>query len=195
MLTQFRAAPGVIDLAWGHPQPELLATDLVAEAARRAVEQYGADALGYGAQAGPQPLVEWLTEHLGAIDDRQPAPGELLITAGASQGLDLACTLLARPGDVCLVPVPTYHLAVRVLRDHPLEIEPVASDDHGVRPDAVGEAIDRVKRSGRRPRLLYLVPTSGNPTGITLGLERRTALASIVAGTDLVILEDDVYRA
>jgi DNA-binding transcriptional MocR family regulator len=74
-LTQFFAAPGVIDLAWGHPDPELLPADLVAEASAAALRRYGPDVLGYGAWAGPPPLLEWLTAHLGAIDGRAPSAG------------------------------------------------------------------------------------------------------------------------
>jgi DNA-binding transcriptional MocR family regulator len=193
-LTQFLAAEGVIDLAWGHPDPDLLPPDLIADACRSAMGRYGPDALAYGAAAGPPPLVDWLSGHLGLIDGRAAAPGELMITAGASQGLDLVCTMLTRPGDAVLVPVPTYYLAIRILGEHPLEVVPVATDEDGALPDAAARAADRLAAAGRRARLLYAVPTSGNPTGITLSVERRRALAAAMALRRVVIVEDDVYR-
>jgi 2-aminoadipate transaminase len=194
MLTQFFAAPGVIDLAWGHPDPELLRPTLVADAAVAALARHGPDVLGYGASAGPQPLIDWLTHHLGRIDGRAPGTGELMITAGVSQGLEMVVTLLAAPGDVVLVPVPTYYLALRILREHPVRIVPVATDEDGALPDAVAGAAARVTADGSRVRLLYLVPTAGNPTGITLSLERRRALVESAARAGIVVVEDDVYR-
>ena len=101
-LVQFSAAAGVIDLAWGHPGSDLLPVDELRAAADRALQRYGPDALNYGAPAGPGPLLEWLAAHVGAIDGRAPAESELLVTGGASQGLDLVATVLGAPSDVWL---------------------------------------------------------------------------------------------
>jgi len=194
MLTQFFAAPGVIDLAWGHPDPLLLRADLVAQAAAAALRRYGPDALGYGVSAGPPPLLDWLRAHLGRIDGRVPEPAELMITAGVSQGLEMTISMLTRPGDAVLVPIPTYHLALRILREHPVRIVPVATDRDGPLPDAVAKAAAQALAEGARPRLLYTVPTSGNPTGITVPVERRRALVAAAAACGVTIVEDDVYR-
>lgn len=193
-LTQFIAAPGVIDLAWGHPDPELLPADLVAAASAAALRRYGPDVLGYGAWAGPPPLLEWLTAHLGIIDGRAPSAGELMITAGISQGLEMTITLLTQPGDAVLVPIPTYHLALRILAEHPVRVVPVASDEDGPRPDAIRDTAHRLRTEGARPRLLYTVPTSGNPTGITVPQERRLDLLAATQASGITIVEDDVYR-
>jgi aspartate/methionine/tyrosine aminotransferase len=194
MLTQFRAAPGVIDLAWGHPDPVLLDASIVATATAAALDRWGPDALGYGAAHGPEPLLAWLTAHLGRIDGRAPATGELMILAGASQGIEMACSQLGEAGDAVLVPAPTYHLAIRIFRDHPFRLVPVATDEQGILPDAAAAAVDAVVADGGRARFLYLVPVCANPTGVTLPLDRRHALASLAARTGLTILEDDVYR-
>jgi DNA-binding transcriptional MocR family regulator len=117
-----------------------------------------------------------------------------MITGGVSQALDQICTLCTKPGDVVLVESPTYHLAIRILRDHPLELVPVPADDGGLRVDALAEAVARLRRAGRRPRLLYCVPTFHNPTGASLLAERRAALVQLAAAEQLLIVEDDVYR-
>ena len=59
-----------------------------------------------------------------------------MVTGGVSQALDMLCTLLARPGEVVLVESPVYHLALRIFRDHALELVPVPSDDEGLQVDA-----------------------------------------------------------
>jgi 2-aminoadipate transaminase len=193
-LTQASVRDGVIELAIGQPEPSLLPTLDFATASASALQRYGADALGYGAEYGPWPLVDWLSAHLGVVDTRAPGAGELLITAGISTALDLIATAFTRHGDVVLVEVPTYHLALGILRDHGVELVGVETDADGLRVDAVEGAIAGARAAGKRVSLLYTIPTFGNPTGRTLPVERRAALARLATTNDLVIAEDDVYR-
>lgn len=193
-LTQFVDRPGIIDLAWGHPDPDLLPVSALADAAGRALRDHGPDALGYGSSAGPAPLLDWLRVRLAEVDARPPGPGELVATAGNSWAIDQVATLLARPGDAVLVESPTYHLAVRILRDHPLDLVPVAFDEAGLRVDDAADAIARVRRRGGLVSLLYTVPTFHNPTGMSLAPERRRALVELAAAEGVVVVEDDAYR-
>lgn len=186
--------PGVIDLGWGHPDPALLPVTGLRLAATEALDRYGAEALAYGSERGPGPLLRWLIGYLWSREGRAPEADEIIVTGGISQALDQICTLLTQPGDVVLVEQPTYHLAVRILREHPLELIPVASDDGGLRPEAVAEAITAVRRGGRTPRFLYTVPTFNNPTGVSLAAERRRPLVNLAVVEELLIVEDDAYR-
>ncbi len=193
-IIQLTLREGILDLGWGHPDGALLPVEAMRRAAARALEHYGADTLAYGDAHGPGPLRAWLVARIAAREGRAPDPSELMITGGASQGLDLVCALLTRPGDVALVESPTYHLAVRILRDHPLELVPVPRDEGGLRLDALEQIVAGLRRSGKAPRLLYTVPTFHNPTGISLAGERRGALVELAEAGDFVIVEDDVYR-
>ena len=186
--------PGVIDLGWGHPDPALLPVEGLRLAATDALDRHGAAALAYGSERGPGPLLRWLIGYLGAVERRAPAADEIIITGGISHALDQVCTLLTRPGDAVLVEEPTYHLAVRILREHPLDLIPVASDAGGLRPEAVAAALAAARRAGKTVRFLYTVPTFNNPTGISLDDERRRALIDLAAAEGLTIVEDDAYR-
>lgn len=193
-LTQFHARPGIIDLGYGHPNPDLLPVERIRAAAASALERYGPDALTYGDAAGPRPLIEWICERLAEVDARAPGPDEVLVSAGNSHAIDQLATLLVEPGEVVLVESPTYHLAVRILRDHPLELVAIPFDGGGLRVDAVADTLARLRHAGRRVRLLYTVPTFHNPTGISLAPERRRALVELAAAEGLLIVEDDAYR-
>lgn len=193
-LVQFVSRPGIIDLAWGHPDPELLPVDGIRQATARVLERYGADALNYGYAAGPGPLIGWLCRRLAEVDARGARPDELAISAGSSQALDQVATLFTRPGDVVLVESPTYHLAVRILRDHPLELVAVPADDEGLRPDALRATLLDMRRHGRRVAFLYTVPTFHNPRGVSIAPERRRQLVEIADAEKLTIIEDDAYR-
>jgi DNA-binding transcriptional MocR family regulator len=202
-LGQFVARDGIIDLAWGHPDPALLPIGGLQRAANAVLARYGADALGYGYPTGPGPLIAWLCDHLGAIDGRKPDPEAVLATAGNSQALDQVATILTKPGDSVLVEAPTYHLAVRILRDHPLNLVPIPSDEDGMRVEALPGIMRALRRGGAglqanggrsgRPRLLYCVPTFNNPTGASLPPERRRQLVEFAAEAGIVIVEDDAY--
>jgi DNA-binding transcriptional MocR family regulator len=193
-LTQFTVTPGVIDLSWGMPDPTLLPVEQLRAAADRAFDRHGPAALAYGNPQGPPPLIEFISHRLAQTDARTAAPEEILVTSGASQGLDLAVDLLLEPGDTALVDVPTYHLALHILRDHPINLVQVASDRDGILLDDLERAVTTLRANGERPRLLYTIPTFRNPTGSSLPAERRQALVDYAAATDLVIVEDDTYR-
>lgn len=191
---QVEVEPGVIDLRWGHPAAELLPADAFRAAMDTALTRQSVAALSYGRVGGPasliEPLVDWLARH----DDPVPPGNRIFVTAGISQGLDLICALFSQPGDIALVESPVYHLALKVLRDHRLELLPVEADAQGMRPDLLAEALERVQRSGRRPRFIYTVPTYNNPSSATLPRDRRSEIVAIAASAGATILEDDVYR-
>src|SRR5215213_6125734 len=180
-IVQIVHRPGVIDLGWGHPDPALLPVEGLRQAATAALDRYGAEALAYGSERGPGPLLRWLIGQIGASEGRAPAADEIMITGGISHALDQVCTLLTRPGDLVLVELPTYHLAVRILREHPLELVPVPAHDDGLRLDALAATIADLRQAGRAPRFLYTVPTFNNPTGVSLSPERRQALVDLAA--------------
>jgi DNA-binding transcriptional MocR family regulator len=186
--------PGILDLGWGHPDPALLPLAALRRAAVAALDRFGTDALEYGHPAGAGPLLEWLIGHISRAEGRAPASDEILITPGLSGGLDQVIAAVTRPGDVILVESPTYHLALRVLQDRGLDLIPVPADDDGLLVDALADRLSALRRAGRSPRALYLVPTFNNPTGASLAPARRAALVALAAAEELLILEDDVYR-
>jgi 2-aminoadipate transaminase len=193
-IIQLIRRPGIIELGWGHPNAALLPVDGMRLAAADALDRWGADALNYGADQGAGPLLAWLSDRIARDEGRALAPDEIMITGGVSQALDQICTLCTQPGDIALVESPTYHLAMRILRDHPLELISIPADEHGLQIDALAETIAELWRAGRRARLLYCVPTFHNPTGTSLQAERRAMLVELAAAEQLLIVEDDVYR-
>lgn len=193
-LTQYQPTEGVLDLAWGHPDPTLLPVQELREAAHRAMERHGSDILEYGTTAGSPPLIDFICARLTETDARAPSPAEVVITSGASQGLDLVATLLLAPGDTVLLDVPTYHLAISILADHPVRLQAVASDADGIVLDELARVVAQLRRDGERPRLLYTIATFHNPTGRNVSLERRNALVDFAARESLLVAEDDTYR-
>ena len=113
---------------------------------------------------------------------------QLLITSGSQQALTLAAAVLIEPGDRVLVEEPSYLAALQAFGLAGADVVPVPCDDDGLDPDAVAAAA-----AEHGARVLYTVPTFHNPTGRTLPLERRRALAAVAERHGLWLIEDDPY--
>lgn len=175
--------PSAISFARGAPAPEALATDLVADCARAALEADGVRVLSYGTGNGYPPLREVLAAEHGVSAD------QVLVTNGSLQGFVFLLESLLSPGDLVAVEAPTYDRALLQLRLHDMQVLPIAVDDDGMDVEALAAAC----AAGRVPRLLYTIPNFQNPSGATLSAEKRRRMLEIADEHDILILEDDPY--
>lgn len=187
-LLALSARPEVISFAVGLPDPELFDVAGLRRCFDAALRGPDAGAnLQYSATPGLTTLREAAADRLS----RQGLPthsDEILITTGSQQGLTLTAMLLFDPGDVVLVEEPTYLSAIEPFRLVGARCVPVASDEDGIVPQALEEALRE-----HRPRALYVVPTFANPTGRTLPAARRAQVARLVAEHDVWLVEDEPY--
>jgi DNA-binding transcriptional MocR family regulator len=190
---QYDLRSGIVEFRAGHPDLALLPADGLLQATQIVLEREAPQALSYGAGQGPGCLIKQLSAWLERMEGEKPPSKQVMITGGASQALDMLCLLLTKSADIALVQSPTYHLALRVLRDHQLELVSIPGDEEGMRIDALQETIESLQHRDKQPRLLYLVSTFSNPSGTTLNVKRRKALAELVRQYDLIVVEDDVY--
>lgn len=188
--TQVDRSADSINFGIGQPDFALLPHALMGRTAAARLAEGDTELLNYGFPQGDGrfrwALASFLFRRYGVqVDHRQ-----LMITAGASQALSLACTLLARPGDTVFVEEPSYFLALRILQeDHRLNAIPIATDADGLPPEAVEDALTRHK-----PVFLYTVPTFQNPTGRTLPRDRRRKLLALAREHRFRIVADEVYH-
>jgi DNA-binding transcriptional MocR family regulator len=174
----------LISFARGAPAPECIPVELLADCARAAIQEDAA-ALAYGPVGGYGPLREWLGEQHGV------EPGRVLIANGGLQALGfVADALLAGDSRRVLVEGPTYDRTLTILRRLGADVEAVPMDDEGLDLDALVAALDR----GPRPAFVYTIPTFQNPSGRTLGPQRRRELVELVRARGVTLLEDDPYR-
>jgi 2-aminoadipate transaminase len=176
----------MISFAGGLPAEELFPVQAVREAADR-VFQAGTGALQYGLTEGYLPLREQLCSRM-AVKGMEATPDEMILTTGSQQAIDLLIGVLTEPGDVVLVEKPTYLASLQVFALHGLKVVAADSDEDGILPEAA-EAL--IKQYG--PKLLYAVPTFGNPTGRVWSEERRQAMLAVCKRYGMLIIEDDPY--
>ena len=179
--------PGMISLAGGVPAPASFPLDLIGRLCREVIRKYADRALQYDLTEGFAPLREALAVHLAQRGIR--VSGESLLVTSGSQGvLDaLGKTLISR-GDTVAVESPTYLGALQAFAPYGPQYAGIACDAEGVVP----EALDRLL-ANQRVKFIYLVPTFQNPSGRTLPLERRRAIAALIRRHDALLIEDDPY--
>jgi len=191
---QARLRPGFIELLWGTPDLALLPVEEVAAAAQEMLRLAGPRALDYGTSEGPQVLRAALAARIARDEGHPLALDEIAITDGVSPALHQLAGLLVRPGDAVLVEDPSYSLALALLGDLGIEPFGVPFDADGLDVERLPGVLHDLRARGLRPRLLYTVATSHNPTGISLAAPRRRRLVELAVEHDVLLVEDDVYR-
>ena len=179
--------PGIISFAGGFPDPALFDVAGIRQASEAVLAQTPGAVLQYGATEGFQPLREALSGHMAA-KGATVAPEGLIVTTGSQQALDLIGKTMISPGDKVIVEAPTFLATIQCFRLY-------GADLIGAPIDADGVDVDRLEQliAEHKPKLVYLIPTFGNPSGATLSLERRKRILEIAARTQTLVVEDDPY--
>ena len=144
--------------------------------------------LQYGLAEGSERLRAAIVERMAGIGVRAE-PGEIVVTTGATQALDLLCNALIDPGDFVLVERPTYVMPLQRFALAQAHVISVPGDQDGLDPIALEAAVVE-----HRPKAIYTIPTFQNPSGTTLTSERRAAVAQIAERHGVWVIEDEPYR-
>jgi 2-aminoadipate transaminase len=179
--------PGMISLAGGIPAPESFPLELIRELTDNVLHAYGGDGFQYDATEGFGPLREALVPHL-AHKGITAVSGDVLVSSGSQGVLNVLGMAMITKGDRVAVEAPTYLGALQAFTPYEPEYVRLETDDDGLIP----EFLEKVLKSGPI-KLIYLVPTFQNPTGRSLPVERRRAIADLAMRYDVLVVEDDPY--
>ena len=181
--------PGMISFAGGNPSNSALEPDVVRTLACEAIDRYGTNALQYGGTEGLPGLRAGIADYLSSTAGVRCKADNILPVQGSSQAFDLLLKALIDPGDVILVESPTFLGAIQAMRIYKAQLIAMPMDEGGVIIDEVEKLVQK-----HHPKMMYIIPTFQNPTGRTLSLPRRKALADMAAKYGFIIAEDDPYR-
>jgi 2-aminoadipate transaminase len=183
----------VISLAAGFVDETTLPVSLVRDSLADILtdDAEGRRALQYGTTAGFGPLRENLLKHLARLEncpvsDLNVTADEIVVTAGSQQLLQHLSDVVFDPGDICLVAAPTYFVFIGTL--------------NGMRMDSLETKLARLEQAGElsRVKMIYLVSSFENPSGVTLADGRRREVVEIARRWSkeqrILILEDAAYR-
>ena len=179
--------PGIISFAGGFPDPAMFDVAGIQAAVNQALAHEPGGALQYGATEGYQPLREQLSAFMDS-KGMAVTPGELIVTTGSQQALDLLGKTMISPGDKVIVEGPTFLATIQCFRLYGAELISAPIDAHGVKTDELEQLI-----AEHQPKFVYLIPTFGNPSGALLSLERRQKILAMAVKHNTLIVEDDPY--
>jgi len=143
---------------------------------------------GYGPSAGLEIAREAVAEEQ-ARHQWPVSADRVVVTSGASEGIDLALNALVNPSEEVLVPSPTYPLYTAVLAK--MGARPVyytTSPEQRWQLDL--EAMERLITPATRA-IVIIHPN--NPTGAVYSLDTQRCLLELAARHRLVVLSDEVY--
>lgn len=158
-------------------------------ARERAIESLELGQTSYTANRGMKALREAIASHVEKWDLTYDPDDEILVTAGASEALDLTFRALVDPGDVVAVVQPSY---VSYIPDvmfaggTPLPVPTRAEDDFVLTPEALADA-----GADRADMLVLCYPN--NPTGATMTRDELARVAEFACEHDLTVISDEIY--
>jgi 2-aminoadipate transaminase len=183
-------ASDVITFSGGFPDPATWPTPVLSDIAARLIAEDPGVALQYSATEGIAGVREYVSGRLASLEGQAPAEGELMITSGGIDCMELIAKSYIDAGDVVLVEAPTYLGAIMAFRGYEADVRGVPVDAEGLRVDILADLL----ASGLRPKILYTIPDFQNPTGLTLGAQRRADLVALARRYGFLVVEDVAYR-
>jgi 2-aminoadipate transaminase len=184
---------GKYDFAVAYPDPKSIPFDGLVDGLQQALSEEGEDLAMYAHPQGYRPLREFVAGKLARERDIHVSPDEIILGDGSGQPIHMFLEVLIDPGDVALTEDYVYAGTLGQLRRFGADVRGVETDEEGMVPDSLESAIERATSQGRKPKLIYTIPTYQNPQGWTMTLERRQAMVEIANRHGVPILEDDCY--
>ncbi|WP_318477953.1 aminotransferase-like domain-containing protein [Photobacterium leiognathi] len=153
-----------------------------------ASEQLNTQLMGYTEYSGHESHrlagVAW-AKHYGLVGGNA---SYTLLTNGAQHALSLLIHALTEPGDTIAVESLTYPGIMAIAKSAGRHVVGVQLDDEGMCPDDLQQVIRL-----NHPKLVIVVPSHQNPTGITMPPARRDEIANVIAANNIWLIEDDIY--
>ncbi|MBR1708358.1 MAG: aminotransferase class I/II-fold pyridoxal phosphate-dependent enzyme [Clostridia bacterium] len=180
-----RQMPGAISLGVG--EPDFITPWPIRDAAIQSIEegrtQYTSN---WGLLQLRENIARYLNSRYGLSYD--PAD-EILVTVGASEGIDLAMRALVCPGDEVLIPDPSYVSyapCVIFSGGTPIPVRTFAKDGFAVTPENLRAAITEKTKA-------IILPYPNNPTGGVMDREALMEIARCLEDTDIMVISDEIY--
>lgn len=168
----------------GTPGVDLFPVALWWRLASRRLRAITPTQLDYGEPAGLRALREAIADHVQTARGTRFSADQVLIVAGAQQGLELISRVLLDPGDRVWMEEPGYPGARSALLGAGARIVPVPVDAEGL-------AVETGARGAGDARLAYVTPSHQYPLGVPMSLPRRLALLRWASRAGAWVIEDD----
>lgn len=181
--------PSIISFAAGNPNPLSFPVEALAKISADIFASDAAYALQYGITEGYAPLRESIAARIYEKFGIGREFDQTIVTTGGQQGIELACKAFCNEGDAVICENPSFIGALNAFRSNGARTIGVPLRADGIDLTVLEETL----RTEKKAKLLYLIPTFQNPSGITSTLENRRAVYALAKKYGVVILEDNPY--
>ena len=181
--------PEIIAFAAGNPSAESFPVEFIKNESARIFREEPVTALQYGTTEGYPPLREAVAQRLKNRFGCGKDFDSTVIVSGGQQGIELTCKAFCNEGDVVICENPSFIGALNAFRSNGVRPAGVRVEQDGIDIDE----LNRVISSEPNAKLVYLIPTFQNPSGITMSAEKRRIVYDIAKKHNLIIIEDNPY--
>lgn len=182
-----KAGDKLINFASGHPSTEVFQDKMIKKYINLTMQEADKELFQYGAHAGYMPLRQTLKKFVNVKGETVKTQDDLIITYGSVEAIYLTASAFVGKGDKVIVEIPSYVNAIKAFQIQGAEVLGVTMEDDGVDLHKLEFAMKQ------GAKLFYTVPNFGNPSGITMCLEKRKAVYEMAVQYQVMILEDDPY--
>ena len=114
---------------------------------------------------------------------------EIVVTIGASEGIDIALRAIIEPGDEIMVVEPSYVSyipCITMCGGVPVVLETKNENEFRLQPEEIESKITPKTKA-------IILPYPNNPTGAIMEKKDLEAIAEVIIKHDLVVLSDEIY--
>lgn len=176
---------GVISLGVG--EPDFVTPDHIRKVGIETLEK---GQTHYTANAGLIDLRKEISNYIKRSTGVEYNPaGEIIVTVGGSEAIDLAVRAIVNPGDEVLIPEPSFvcYKPITILAGGtPVPVVTTVENKFKLRAEQLKAAITPKTK-------LLILPYPNNPTGAIMTKEDLEEIAEVIRGTDIMILTDEIY--
>ena len=182
------------DFGSGRTDPASFPTAQLAEAAKAAVLEVGADLVHYPGDMGHEGLRRLMAQRESRREGVAVSPDHVALMNGSMQAVTLVAeALMEQAGDVIVTEELTYSGTISAYRRLGARMVGVPLDEQGMRTDALEAVLADLAAKGTPPRFIYTLTTYQNPTGSVMPKSRRLELIELARRYQLPVLEDNCY--
>jgi 2-aminoadipate transaminase len=184
--------PDIISFAGGLPNPEAFPHKDIQRIVNKLLDNNYAQVLQYGTTEGYSDLRNAIIERMKR-HNVELSLENIIIVAGAQQGLTAIALVSLNPSDKVAVSYPSFVGALSVFNLAEAEMVPIPIDELGMKIDVLEEKLIEYKNKGEPIKIVYTVPTFQNPAGVTIPLDHRKRLVELAKVYDFYLIEDNPY--
>jgi 2-aminoadipate transaminase len=181
--------PEIISFAAGNPSPESFPAAELSTISADIFAHSSTAALQYSITEGYAPLREEIAKRQKTKFGIGSDSDSTMVVSGGQQGIELACKVFCNEGDTVICENPSFIGALNSFRSNGANTVGVELEDDGISIEGLEAAL----KSTPNAKLLYIIPTFQNPSGITTSEQKRKAILALAKKYDIIILEDNPY--